>query len=209
MLKTLENTGEELNYKVIICLMFFRLLRGCECLTLSQNEIEINEETGEVDVSYKKSANTRLDGFSYIIPEKYRYIFEKYFQEWDGKDETENLVKNYAATTHKKRRTNTGWRTMMKMLERIEDILGLKRGSLSTHSFRRSGASSLANGGASIIQLKRAGRWKSDTVAEDYIENCLPEKRKRVEMMTGEKVIDIRTVSIVHNVRSLLTFISA
>ena len=82
-----------------------------------------------------------------------------------------------------------------KMCRRVEQILKLPVGSLTTHSFRRSGATSLANGGATLIQLKRAGRWASSTVAEGYIEHCLPEKRKQVSMMTNENTIEISSVS--------------
>ena len=209
VLRQLKNEGEELNFKIIICLMFFGLLRGCEVLSISRDEVEIEEETREVNVTYKKSTKTRVSGFSYIIPPQFADVFEKYFTEWDGKDESENLVKNFAPTTHKKRRTNTGWRTMGKMLRRMEQILGLKKNSLTTHCLRRSAATCLANGGASLIQLKRAGRWNSDKVAQEYIEYCLPEKRKRVNMLTGGNVVDIRTVSIYKYVKSSLTFILA
>ena len=209
VLREMKNEEEDLNFKVIICLMFFGLLRGCEVLAITRDEVEIDEETREVNVTYKKSTKTRVSGFSYIIPPQFAYIFEKYFTEWDGNDDSDNLVKNYAPSTHKKRRTNTGWRSMTKMLRRIEEILGLKKGSLTTHCLRRSAATCLANGGASLIQLKRAGRWTSDKVAQEYIEHCVPEKRKRVNMLTGGSIIDIRTVSAYHYVKNYLTLILA
>ena len=81
------------------------------------------------------------------------------------------------------------------MCGRFEEILGLPKGTLTTHTFRRSGAMALANNGASLIQLKRAGRWSSSAVAEGYIENSLPEKRKQVSLMTGNSVIEILSVS--------------
>ena len=102
VLRELKNEEEDLNFKVIICLMFFGLLRGCEVLAISRDEVEIEEETREVNVTYKKSTKTRVSGFSYMIPPQFAYIFEKYFTEWDGNDDSDNLVKNYAPTTHKK-----------------------------------------------------------------------------------------------------------
>ena len=81
------------------------------------------------------------------------------------------------------------------MTARVEHLLKLPKGSLTTHSFRRSGATALANAGASLIQLKRAGRWQSSTVAEGYIEHCLPEKRKQVTMMADDDAIEITSVS--------------
>ena len=84
---------------------------------------------------------------------------------------------------------------MEKMCRRVEEVLDLTCGSLTTHAFCRSGATSLANAGASLIQLKRAGRWQSSAVAEGYIKNCLPEKRKQVSMMRDHDTIEISSVS--------------
>jgi integrase len=40
----------------------------------------------------------------------------------------------------------------------------------TSHSFRRSGATILAEAGPSLEMIKTAGGWKSDTVARKYIE---------------------------------------
>lgn len=46
------------------------------------------------------------------------------------------------------------------------------------HSFRRTSASLLANAGADILTLKRHGGWKSNQIAESYIEDSLTYKKK-------------------------------
>lgn len=46
------------------------------------------------------------------------------------------------------------------------------------HSFRRSSATLAANAGADITTLKRLGGWKSDKVANSYVEESLLTKRK-------------------------------
>ena len=46
------------------------------------------------------------------------------------------------------------------------------------HSFRRTGATILANGGVNRLILKRAGRWQSDTVAEGYLVQTQSSKNK-------------------------------
>ena len=48
--------------------------------------------------------------------------------------------------------------------------------SFSGHSFRRTGATILADTGVSRLILKRAGRWQSDTVAEGYLAQSLSSK---------------------------------
>ena len=91
------------------------------------------------------------------------------------------------------------------MCYRVEQVLGLKCGSLTTHAFCRSGATALANAGASLIQLKRAGMWQSSKVVQGYIKNRLPEKRRKVSMMTDHDTIEISSVSFLLKLRILLT----
>jgi len=51
--------------------------------------------------------------------------------------------------------------------------------SYTGHCFRRSSASSLANQGGDIISLKRLGGWKSNAVAEGYVDQS---KKRRIEV---------------------------
>lgn len=44
------------------------------------------------------------------------------------------------------------------------------------HCFRRNSATLLVNNCADIHQLKRYGDWKSSTVAEGYVDDCLTHK---------------------------------
>lgn len=64
-----------------------------------------------------------------------------------------------------------------KMPEQIAQYLGLpNRKEYTGHSFRRTSATLLANAGANITTLKRHGGWKSDKIAEGYIEESLNNK---------------------------------
>jgi len=49
---------------------------------------------------------------------------------------------------------------------------GINEEGYTFHSFRRSGATTLADSDLDITNLKRVGRWKSTSVAESYIYNC-------------------------------------
>jgi len=51
--------------------------------------------------------------------------------------------------------------------------------SRTTTCFRRSAATNLADAGVSLVNLKRHGQWKSDTVAERYIANSVPLRQER------------------------------
>lgn len=48
--------------------------------------------------------------------------------------------------------------------------------SYTGHSFRRSSATLLANSGGDLLQLKKHGGWKSSTVAEGYVDDCMQTK---------------------------------
>lgn len=52
--------------------------------------------------------------------------------------------------------------------KKVADFLGLT-GDYSGHCFRRSAATIIADSGASMLQIKRLGRWQSSSVAESYI----------------------------------------
>ena len=58
-----------------------------------------------------------------------------------------------------------------------------KKGSFTGHSFRRSGATALAEAGISVVGLCHAGGWSSLKVAQEYMEHTELEKRERVGMM--------------------------
>ena len=50
-------------------------------------------------------------------------------------------------------------------------ILGIDDTGYTSHCFRRSAATNLADAEVSFIDLKRHGQWKSDSVAKEYIAN--------------------------------------
>lgn len=63
------------------------------------------------------------------------------------------------------------------MPKEIAKFLGLPEAdSYTGHSFRRTSATLLANSGADILTLKRHGGWRSNNVAESYIEDSIQNK---------------------------------
>ena len=60
----------------------------------------------------------------------------------------------------------------------IAKFLNLPNASnYSGHSTRRTAATWMANSGVSLLQLKKFGRWKSDTVAQEYYDSSLAVKK--------------------------------
>lgn len=70
-----------------------------------------------------------------------------------------------------------GMNSIAKIPSEIAAYLKLPDCHLYTgHSFRRSSATLLVNGGGDMIQLKRHGGWKSSSAAEGYIEDDINNK---------------------------------
>ena len=57
-------------------------------------------------------------------------------------------------------------------------MLNISSEKYTTHCWRRSAATNLADRGVSFINLKRHGQWKSDSVVEGYIANSEPIRRE-------------------------------
>ena len=55
----------------------------------------------------------------------------------------------------------------------------------TSHSQRHSFATNLAEGGVSVDEIKRYGRWKSNAVVEGYVYNSMRFKRKMAEIAFG------------------------
>lgn len=79
-----------------------------------------------------------------------------------------------------------GKKTIAAMPTRIATFLKLASPEAYTgHAFRRTGATAAVNNGADLLQLKALGDWKSDAVAQGYLEDSEPAKRKRAAMVQG------------------------
>lgn len=71
------------------------------------------------------------------------------------------------------------------MPQTIAKFLKLPQPELYTgHCFRRSSTTILADAGADLITLKRHGEWKSNQVAQGYIEDSMENKRKVGNMIS-------------------------
>lgn len=72
------------------------------------------------------------------------------------------------------------------MPKQIAGFLQLPDSNLYTgHSFRRTSATLLADGGADLLTLKRHGGWTSNATAEGYVEDSTTNKQKIAKMITS------------------------
>lgn len=66
--------------------------------------------------------------------------------------------------------------------------------SYTGHCFRRTSATVLADSGADLVTLKRHGGWKSNGVAEGYIENSIQNKRN-IGKRIANSILKLSTVA--------------
>lgn len=80
-----------------------------------------------------------------------------------------------------------GINTIGSMPKIIAEFLGLPNAKEFTgHCFRRTSTTILANAGADLRDIKRHGGWRSDSVAEGYIQTSAENKKKIAVQILGE-----------------------
>lgn len=106
-----------------------------------------------------------------------------------------------------------GVNKMGNMPKEIAKFLGLADAdSYTGHSFRRTSATMLADAGADILTLKRHGGWRSNAVAETYVEDSMQNKVKICEKITNAINLDqpvaqtLPSTSRAHNMELSPTF---
>lgn len=84
-----------------------------------------------------------------------------------------------------------GKNTLGKVPRMIAEYLKLPNADKFTgHCFRRTAATILAESGGDTRSLKQLGGWRSDTVAESYVENSLKNKINIARSISGEVTIN-------------------
>ena len=147
-------------------------------------DVQIDTERGMVSVNFPYASKHREKGFSFYIPAYLHNSFCLYCEQLSDEEPTARFMRNWSKTQGR-RLQNMGYKKPTSFCRMIEEKLGLEEGSLTTHFGRQSGAVALADAGCSKIELKQAGRWDSDAVAEDYISHSHAAKTKRVGMLVN------------------------
>ena len=168
---------------VIISLMYYGLLRCTDVLNVKVQDVSLNQE--KIEVKFNHSRKRINYGFTFWIPMLYAPPYRKYLSELDRSNAIRNsrFLKNYNSRAHTRTR-DTGKNMITKSIHMMCEVLGISNSTgYTTHCFRRSAATNLADAGVSLVNLKRHGQWKSDSTAERYIANSVPIRRERVEKL--------------------------
>lgn len=131
------------------------------------------------DTKTKKHRSFTVNGEFFRIVKKYSELRPKDVN-------TNRFFMNYK---HKKCTKQVIGKNKFAMMPRlIAEYLELPNPTeYTSHSFRRTSATLLADAGADITTLKRHGGWKSAQVAEEYIEDSINHKM-RIENLIEESI---------------------
>lgn len=147
--------------------------RRQELYNLTKNDVETHGEMILVKITQTKTKIPR----SFTIQGQFREIVNKYQALRSTKAKNDRFFQNFQKG--KCTAQTIGINKFSNMPREIARYLGLPEAELYTgHSFRRTSATMLADSGADILTLKRHGGWRSDAVAESYIEDSLHNKAK-------------------------------
>ncbi|XP_011859053.1 PREDICTED: uncharacterized protein LOC105556569, partial [Vollenhovia emeryi] len=162
--------------------MIFGICGACRREELTQITINDIEDKGSILlVKIPKTKNYKPRSF--VITDEFYSIFKKYITLRPKDVENSRFFLNYQ--NGRCTRQPIGLNKFVKIPRIIASYLKLPDPqSYTGHTFRRTSATLLADSGADIITLKRHGGWKSNTVAEGYIEDSFNNKKKICNQIT-------------------------
>jgi integrase len=167
---------------------FFGCLRGCELVNLEVSNLEEIADGIMIKVVRFKTTNnecrflvpTVIQG-SAISPAKILLNYLQVVKPWlTDKKQTRLWPRPIASGFCVQFR---GKHHVAQVAKKIAVFLNLDPEKYSGHSFRRSAATAAADAGISMINLKRFGGWKSDSVAASYVDNSLTATREAADLL--------------------------
>ena len=176
-----------------VSLLYFGLLRSRDVLKVTVEDVTLNSD-GKYEVRFEHLRKRKNSGFTYTIPKIYSDLFKKYIEQIDiPRMKTNRFLKNYNVKGMM-RFQNCGQNKVNKWHKVMCYVLGVDETGYTSHCFRRSAATNLADAGVSFINLKRHGQWQCDAVVEGYIANSKPMRVEREQNLLPESLRDGKMV---------------
>ena len=144
-----------------------------ELCNIQMNDIQNHGTMFLVTIPKTKTGISR----SFTVMNEFYTVCKKYIQMRPSNVKTNRLFLQY----HRGRCTTQpiGINNFGAMPKKVAEFLNLSNPEMYTgHCFRRTSTTLLAEAGADITTLKRHGGWKSNSVAEGYIEASINNKKK-------------------------------
>lgn len=167
---------EDIQDVAISVAAFFGCLRSCEVVAIEKGDIEDVSEGIMIKITRFKTTNKSS---RFLVPNTLAKsavspsaLLRKYL------DAVMPWLAEKSLTRLWPRPTKEGFCTQFRginyigtVAKKIATFLQLDASTFTGHSFRRSSATSAADGGISLINLKRFGGWRSDSVASSYVDD--------------------------------------
>lgn len=167
---------------VMALFAFFGCLRGNELTVIGHSDLEMVNDGFMVTIIRVK---TTSQSTRFLIPKSIPNmslspagIVTEYLKLVTPWLKSKELVRLWPRPTESKFTTQFRGKNYLSIVaKKIARFLGLDDTNYSGHSFRRSSATAAADSGVTLINLKRFGGWKSDSVASGYIDESAAAKR--------------------------------
>lgn len=169
-----------------VALLYYGLLRISDVLKVQVENVTFDQEKKTM-VRFEHARKRKNPGFTFHVPARYYALFERYVSSL-GPKAAGRFLKNYNVQG-KRRIQNTGKHTVETFVKKCCAILDKSSTGYTSHAFRRSAATNLADAGVSFVNLKRHGQWKSDAVVEGYIANSKPLRLERERGLIPQSLV--------------------
>lgn len=154
--------------------------RGIELIKITVDDVKTDTQLQAINLPDTKTYKER----TFVVKGEYLNIVKKYQTLRPENMSTNRFFLN--CQNGKCTRQPIGRNKFAAMPKEIAVFLKLENPEKYTgHCFRRTSATLLADSGANLTTLKRHGGWKSDQVAEGYIEESIKQKAKITDSITA------------------------
>lgn len=170
-------------YKLAMIIGISGLLRKKEIYELQYENVHLSENEIRIAVLRKKNKGPKEGSYILLTDPLYITVIREYTSRFpsDYKGPLFHKLKNDLTPILAVR---IGENTLGEFAKKIAlDLNKQDHEKYTSHSFRRSGATFLADAGASLLTLKQAGGWRSDTVAQQYVQKSAVMERTIAEAL--------------------------
>lgn len=187
---SLPNEPQHYVIKLYVLFCYFGALRTCEAVGLRFTDVSESKEGLLVSIVRTKTDKAGL-GQTILIPNDSnslrcaRDIFNLYSSSISNKG---RIWLKWSPSSQKFLNQPIGKNLLSKYANSVAIQLGKPNPENYTgHCFRVSAATALADAGASNLNLKRHGGWKSDSVAESYLRDSKKMKMEIANLLSGQQ----------------------
>lgn len=172
--------GENVHIKAALIVSFSGGLRSADLVGLETEHLQFEETTG-FWVTYKVSKQKQIINNKFNVPLQYTKYLQNYLNKLENCGSKngrllKSMRKKLDGSTYYTNQ-NMGINQIQKFSLKIANFLKLPDAhSFTSHSFKRSSATAVAEAGASTSMMKSHFNWQNESTAIKYIENTKKQK---------------------------------